>query len=103
MYPCIFGLSNQDVRLSLTQASRPVTKWRELISPEINCSVRIATAGRPHAPVAITQQWPSTGFALITIIERWRPIAEQGLVFEIRAAALVEFGGGRGAQLRVFE
>ncbi len=77
--------------------------WRELISREINCSVSVAIAGCPHAPVAMTQQLRSTGITLITIIERWRPIAEQGLVFEIRAAALVEFGGRCRTQRRVFE
>jgi hypothetical protein len=56
MYACGFGLSNQDVCLSLMKVSQPVTKWRELISREINCSVSVAIAGRLHAPVAMTQQ-----------------------------------------------
>ncbi len=56
MYACRFGLSNQDVRLSLSQVSLPVKMWRELISREINYSARVAIAGCPHAPVAMTQQ-----------------------------------------------
>jgi len=56
MYACRFGLSNKDVRMSLTKVSRAVTMWRELISHEINYAVMVAIAGCPQAPVAMTQQ-----------------------------------------------
>jgi len=56
MYACKFGLSNQDVRMSLTKVSRPVTQWRELISPEINYAAIGAQPAVCKQSVAMPQQ-----------------------------------------------
>ena len=55
MYPCNFGLSNQDVRLSLTQVPQRITMWGDLISHEINYAAMVAIAGCPQALVAMPQ------------------------------------------------
>ncbi len=67
--------------------------WKKLVSSEINLPEMTQIPLHSRRSVAKSQQVLLIAVELVSIVQRRRAVAEQGFVFEFRAAPLMKLRG----------